>query len=149
MNGYTWFFFLVYLLLYICLFSGLCNYRSAQQRTYNIVTEHPLLSSTSTMAAATTPSASIVSSMAQHLQLKSATAMNGQQVSWHRSYCVLMICLFNECIYCYFFQISLSLSIYPFLSYKIYVHAHSASDVKNIHIKCYSPLPQYSTHICY
>lgn len=79
----AWFFVCLHVLV-----SGLCNYRSAQQRTYNVVTEHPLLSSTSTMATATTPSASIVSSAAaQHQQLKLA-AVNGHQVSWHRSHCV-------------------------------------------------------------
>lgn len=79
MHGSDFFF---HVCLFICLHVfGLCNYRSAQQRTYNIVTEHPLLSSTSTMATvtATTPSASVASSTAQH-PLKSA-AVNGQQVS--------------------------------------------------------------------
>lgn len=74
------------------------------------------MSSTSTMATATTPSASVtVPSMAQHQQLKPA-AVNGQQVSWHRSHCVRMICLFNQYIVTFSKSIhlpsSLSLSIH-------------------------------------
>lgn len=84
-----------------------CNYRSGQQRTYNIVTEHPLLSTSSTI---TTTAGTLQPSQKQ-------IAVNGQQVSdlGPHCWCVYTLwlcpmighsCLFNQyCILfeCYFF----------------------------------------------